>query len=480
MLGALPGIQNLATGPGNTYQDPRLTGYSQQPRPQEFSPAGIGALPGMPGQAPGALPAAQQPMGDPTNPYLPQPPSPESLYGLVGSNNKADLAMAMAMGGFGMAAAAGRPGATFLGALGEGGQLGLRAVSQARAAAAKSDAASAAAAAEIDAAKLLAGAKLKKENEDREIKKQEADAETRRAATDAAKIDDTTLIRNLIASGLKPGTTAFQKAMTEQLADSASSDAFIRALEASNIDPASDEGQKLIQQRLDKLTHISDSDPLVDFAKAMIKGTSEYEKAFGKGLGEAAVKTVERGVTAVKSLPTLGVLETTLAQLDYTGTGSTTIQEIKKVAQTIAAEFGFTLPSEMLSDPNFDFGASLQNKFVSAMLKSEMGARPSDKDLAFLASTLPNMGLTKEANQKIIDHFRERLLVDIEDSMELYSGRVLDDNASGSSKRALAKQRQSYETHMDAIMARVLSKVYKVSPRMKSMITRYIKEYKPL
>ena len=73
----------------------------------------------------------------------------KNLFDLIGRDSSADKYLALALGGFSMAEAAGKPGATFLSSLGAGGKAGVAGALSARAAARKSD-----------TAKLLAEAKL--------------------------------------------------------------------------------------------------------------------------------------------------------------------------------------------------------------------------------------------------------------------------------------------------------------------------------
>ncbi len=290
---------------------------------------------------------------------------------------------------------------------------------------------------------------------------------------------ETNLIKNLTSAGFTPGTPEFQKAMQEQLASDGNRGEFLRAMETAGIDPTSVEGKKLLRDRMDKLTHIGESEA-AQIISAMNKGTSKYEEEYGKSRGGIDAETVQRGHQAYRSLDPLEVMEITTASLDYTGAGSTLINEVKVMGETIASEFGFKLPDEFRSNPDFAFDQSMQNKFVSAMLKTEMGARPSDKDLAFLVSTLPNMGMTKASNQKIINHFRERLLVDMEDSMEVLAGRIEDKVASGGDEREYNRQLENYNLTLEKVLRKALNEKdldggYKPSPKMKSMLNRYRK-----
>lgn len=307
------------------------------------------------------------------------------------------------------------------------------------------------------------------------LKKVQAAAALRKAMQGT----ETNLIKNLISAGYTPGTPEFQEAMKEQISSDGNRGEFLRAMEAAGIDPKSTQGKKLLEDRMNKLVHTGESEA-AQIIKAMTKGAGKYEEEYGKSRGGVDAETVQRGHQAYRSLDPLSAMEETTAGLDYTGTGSALINDVKVAAGTVAAEFGFNLPKEFASDPNFAFDQSMQNKFVSAMLKTEMGARPSDKDLAFLVSTLPNMGMTKESNQKIINHFRERLLVDMEDSMDILSGRIEDKVASVGDQREYNTQLEKYHSTLDQVLLKAVAEKdleggYRLTPKMNSMLKKYKK-----
>ena len=77
----------------------------------------------------------------------------KSLFEQIGRSSDADKYLALALGGFSMAEAAGKPGATFLTSLGAGGKVGITAAATARSNAEKRDAAKALADAKLAAAK---------------------------------------------------------------------------------------------------------------------------------------------------------------------------------------------------------------------------------------------------------------------------------------------------------------------------------------
>ena len=85
----------------------------------------------------GALPGVSAPVSDPapvvqtdTNEFIAAPG--ETLFSQLGQSSKADRNLALALGGFKMAEAAGTPGATVLSALGKGGVAGVTAAATAR------------------------------------------------------------------------------------------------------------------------------------------------------------------------------------------------------------------------------------------------------------------------------------------------------------------------------------------------------------
>ena len=240
-----------------------------------------------------------------------------------------------------------------------------------------------------------------------------------------------------------------------------------------------------INARINKLTTVG-KDPVAEALKALRGGESAFDKERGKKLGEDAAAMFMRGSVANRSLPQLSTLRNTMSEVDYTGTGSTFIDTTKRLFETVSKEVGFKLPETFKSDANFQFSQSLQNDFVSALLKSRMGARPSDADLRFFAQVLPNMGMTRESNEKIMNHFQEVLLNDIYENTQDLQGRVTDENASKQEKRTLDTQLATYGRELTSITDRMAREAlekddrtrtaeqnkyhYKPSTRMKTML----------
>jgi hypothetical protein len=238
-----------------------------------------------------------------------------------------------------------------------------------------------------------------------------------------------------------------------------------------------------INARIKKLT-TPGKDPLLEYMKLEKTGETSQEKERGKGIGADLAEMYKRGSVANRSLPQLSTLRNTMSEVDYTGTGSTFIDTTKRLFETVSKQVGFKLPKTFKSDPNFQFSQSLQNDFVSALLKSRMGARPSDADLRFFAQVLPNMGMTRESNEKIMNHFQEILLNDIYENTQDLQGRVTDGNASKQEKRTLDTQLATYGRELKSITDRMRKEAdpertaeqnkynYKPSIRMKTMLRR--------
>lgn len=229
-----------------------------------------------------------------------------------------------------------------------------------------------------------------------------------------------------------------------------------------------------INARIKKLTTASKSDLLEYLEKTDKKTDSAFDLERNKQLGKEAAEMYKRGSVANRSLPQLSTLRGAISEVDYTGTGSTFFDTTKRLFESIAAQGNFDLPKSLKSDSNFQFTQSLQNDFVSSLLKSRMGTRPSDADLRFFAQVLPNMGMTKESNEKIMNHFQEVLLNDLYENTQDLQGRVTDEKASKREIRALDTQRKTYERELGAVAARIADEddLYKPSSRMTNMLRR--------
>ena len=285
------------------------------------------------------------------------------------------------------------------------------------------------------------------------LQKMKADRRSAEAAYKKAEGSwATPLIKNLMVQGLIPGTKEFTDAMSNQLAGK--DNEFRKLMVDSGIDPDSIKGQKLMSDRMNKLTNISQTDPVVEAIKAMNKGVSEESKQYGGARGTSYAEMVDRGDIAGGAVSGLDTLEDSLVESAARGVTSGgftgAINSLKVYAESIGSAFGMGLPDGWESDPNFQFSDALQKTFVRNMLKSKMGTKPTDKDLQFLIDTLPNMGLTPENNALLIENMREGLMGDLDSSLD-----YLDHQ----SKQADAYQDTYARTSQTKARQRVLDKL---------------------
>ena len=366
----------------------------------------------------------------------------------------ADRAMALARGGFNMAAAAGKPGATFLGALGVGGGLAVEGTMADRARETK----------RLQDEELLGIKKL-----------------TSRAA---------------LAKALKEGTTETQKLIEyrDTLPEGGKEWKEVNAIieKKGSYNDTFGEIEKLIRARdaydegtpdWNRLNAIIEKkgrdtkDPALAIIEALNSQTEESEKAFGKAMGTKYGEIVAQGDAAPGIFSTANRLDTALRKSVETGARpggfASGIQRLKEYAEGFGYELGFELPEGALTNPDFQFSEALQKSLVRDLLKSKMGSKPTDRDLQFMIDTLPNMGIGPKANKMLIDGLYSNAISDVEKSIKYLKYR--DEKGLQGGGFALQEQQAAYESMMEQLLDRVETG-WKPDPdsKLKEQLRRYM------
>ena len=354
----------------------------------------------------------------------------KSLFDLIGRDSDADKYLALALGGFSMAEAAGKPGATFLSSLGTGGKTGVAGAISARAAARKAD-----------TAETLARAKL--------------------AAAKAKGIGKTSpeakLVRDL--TGFAIGTSAHQAALKEYLEEKASGEGKPAAdiQKARAIYPNDLEKQRKYLERLpimgnkgalaaERMKEI-EIDPdfnkrtsprynslqtehkrqklLFEAANADVPNTTRINQLENKIRNQTAqllnkqqtparealikqdISAIEKGVGAIKVFAPLNLQDNILLSGKVrTGAGQGALDTIAALMTTVGVEDPNKLLT-MVGLPRSDVAlgqvsTAQKNTVVGNILSGKaFGNNPSNADLKFIENMVAQLNLEPEANAKI-------------------------------------------------------------------------------
>ena len=392
-LGTVPGPVPTANGAGPTQVTQNMGPSGPQPQPGPAmapppGPQGAGFPGGPPGPPPPRPPGMGRALPAPPPPPPPQGPppaargastggaAPRGPYGLR-PDGTVDPNLALMMGGFAMAEAAGKPGATALGAFGTGGKAGVGAMM---------------------AAEKSARDYLQKE-ELLGVKKLTAEAALRKAL----KTDMTPMMKNLIGAGYKG--KELQTKMQELLFKP--SGVFFTALKEAGIDPKSPEGQKLLTNYTKKLS--DPGDPLIIQA---LKAVSTRETEGEKQLLKTAHKQAETGRGALQILTTAADIRKQIYSGQLTGKGVATLKDW----QSLAGTFGVDLREIVKSTLGTDIGKLSTGELLEAekgkllagvLAQGAYGPNPSNEDLRQALKTLPGLGLSQEANLSLVHRIEE-------------------------------------------------------------------------
>jgi hypothetical protein len=385
-------------------------------------------------------------------PTLPTPAGGgDALYTQIGRDPKADLAYALATGGFKMAEAAGKPGATFLSALGAGGNAAVEGTVAARSRARAED----------QADELMG------------IKRTTAKATLMKALKEG-----TTDVQKLIEYRDKLPAGSKERDMVQNIID-----------KKGDINEGLGEVEKLVRLRetyakgstdWNRINNIiekkgrdqkSEASQIIE---AMNKGVGEQEKALGKKLGERQAEIITNGDLASATFGTLSTLHVSMNK--SIAAGSTpggfagAFDELSRYAESVGAKLGFELPPEARSNSQFQLSTALQKTLVRDLLKSKMGARPSDRDLSFMIETLPNMGFGAEANQMLINGLYENALTDVEKSVGFLKHRK--DSGKSEDTYFLTEQSKARDSMYESLLDRV-SEGWVPTGKLKQMMIKY-------
>lgn len=354
----------------------------------------------------------------------------KSLFDLIGRDSDADKYLALALGGFSMAEAAGKPGATFLSSLGTGGKTGIAGAISARAAARKAD-----------TAETLARAKL--------------------AAAKAKGLDKTSpeakLVRDL--TGFAIGTSEHQAALKEYLEEKASGEGKpaadiqkARLLYPNDLDkqrkylerlPIMGNKGALAAERMKEIENDPDfkinTSPrynalqteykrqklLFEAANADLPNQIKINQLENKIKNQAAklldkkrtparealirqdISAIEKGVGAIKVFAPLNLQDNTLLSGKIrTGAGQGALDTVAAVMTT----FGVERPQDLLDRIGLPVSSvesgqvftAQKNTIVGNILSGKaFGNNPSNADLKFIENMVAQLNLEPEANAQI-------------------------------------------------------------------------------
>ena len=384
--GPLPGPVPTANGAGpmNMAQGgpPQGRGPAMAPPPGPPQGGFPGGPPGPPPPRPGALPPPPPqaaPQGPPPTAQGPSTPpaAPRGPYGLR-PDGTVDPNLALMMGGFAMAEAAGKPGATALGAFGTGGKAGVGAM----------------VAAEKNARDYLQKEDLLG------VKKLTAEA----ALLKAMKSEDTEFMKNLLGGGTKRGSKEWNEAINNHLSGGG---VFEDILARMNLPEA--EKNKL---RMERLKSLSDANsPMAKIAMQALKAVGTRETEGEKQLLKTAHKQAETGHGAIQILTTAARMRKQIYSGQLTGKGVATIKDW----QSLAGTFGVDL-REVGKKVGLDIGKLSSGELLEAdkgkllagvLAQGAYGPNPSNEDLRQALKTLPGLGLSQEANLSLIHQIEQ-------------------------------------------------------------------------
>jgi hypothetical protein len=383
----------------------------------------------------------------------------KSLWEQIGTNKEADLALALALGGFSMAEAAGKPGATPLSAFGTGAKTGISAAANARAAAKKEA---------MD--KELLGIKRQTAQAALAKAKQGTLGETEklirlRDRFDPENPDEVGDYKRIQAIIDKKG----------QFSDTESFDAVekaqrgidrLKSKDGWEDNPATVKKIGQLNARIQKLSQGSDG--LTALAKALSKGDQKFSQEYAK----SDVGRIDLGRQAGETLYLVDNLETTVRQVDYTGGWTGEINNLKRTVGSLFKEAGLDTPGWLQSSDNVGQLQSQGRDLVSRILKGRMGSRPSDKDLQFLIGALPNLGYTKEENIRIANDLRSELVGQLKGSISVLKRRAKNDP---NAREDLLVHQARYNEYMGQMLeAKRAGRLTKIPARLKRHLQEYV------
>jgi hypothetical protein len=354
----------------------------------------------------------------------------KSLFDLIGSNSDADKYLALALGGFSMAEAAGKPGATFLSSLGSGGKAGIAGAIAARTAARKEATAKTVADARLAAARAKSTG-LSTAYKDAKFSlppgTSEADIrnEAKRLITARLPSDESKRTGKLgLAHEMFPGDTPEAAAERKQwlsLSDLGQDKAaravrMLQEIEASNAyTDTTDLGHdaaKLAHKRWTASFEAANAEAKIASQASKI-GLMEQKLEFQKELPQRKAESTSF-VDIRKKFNTLPMYHRStlkMARVLNTGKVATgglqpTITSFNSVLRSIGVDIQPYLETLGIKTGDLargEFTQAQQIGLMTAILRDKTyGNNPSNRDVEIILKSLPGLGVTPEANARII------------------------------------------------------------------------------
>ena len=343
----------------------------------------------------------------------------KSLFDLIGSNSDADKYLALALGGFSMAEAAGKPGATFLTSLGAGGKAGIAGAIAARTAARKE------ATAQTLARAKLAAARAKKLGTPSTMAKEISEstgfpigsvghmnAMSKALGTrELSKLPNAMQIATLLNPGADPETIhadaqkiAFGSvgSMGERMA-TRMGEIEKEKPTTYRTDPEYIKVKGLYEAAISDWRGVKQMGQATKEAAALkAKIDSPLHKQMAKRTGEI----VEKADSALRVMQPVGNIEETLMSGTVaTGGGQEFFTNIQSALSTLNIDYNkwakkLGLSVSKLSDSQYM--RSQGNSIVANILSGKaFGNNPSNKDLEFIVQMVQGLGVDEVANIKI-------------------------------------------------------------------------------
>lgn len=303
----------------------------------------------------------------------------------------------------GTAAAAGRPGATALGAVGEGGSAATGQLIKSQAERARAQREEAVRRAQLAVQLTQAQKEL---NNRWEVKVADNG--------DVVKFNKLTGETEVVPSATGPKEKGEHAFLLAQLRDP----------------KLSDEERALVKKRIEVL-NTPPGGPNIN----ILPGEKAAAGAFGKGAGERANEDIAAGRSAFDSLRQLNVLEDKLDSIN-TGPLASPINTLQALADNVGIDLqkqadAVGVRLDKVEDPQV-FNAMAESLVIENLKK--MGSKPTDRDMAALRSVFPQLGKVKEANRQLIDIMRGQFEGKVRSTQEILEAMEADSDFGSVSK----------------------------------------------
>tara|TARA_Y100000034_G_scaffold136863_2_gene216495 strand:- start:10283 stop:11908 length:1626 start_codon:yes stop_codon:yes gene_type:complete len=350
------------------------------------------------------------------------PQASTSPFDRIGSDPELDKWLALTMGGFGMAAEAGKPGATFLGALGEGGKQGIAAgmgaAKQRREAAALKE--------EQNLKRMLYTSKMRNAEAAYAKSLQESLGPLGKQARDEGKDPQTdpdgfnARVKELWDEQRKSKGSTLERMIDRQA----------RALGIT--DKNSNEYEALVDDAWEKATHIRPPATTHINTKIDMKKETEEHKALVKKWGKEAESI---GTTFGTFRSNNIYQEGLFSGQVHSGVGTETVTGLVSFVKTMTGNdiSGMLrgLGVQVGNIPLTQLKEGLGNDIMRGLLE-DFGPRPTDKDMEVARSIAGALNLAPETNVKLNELLFERTTQKLKDQIRAH--RSLGENLEGNQK----------------------------------------------